>query len=153
MGVDYFPCDGCNELICITGDYHSCNHCTQSFCEECSEKLKHIYICNKCRWQKELCNCSEKQTRIPTWLHGRRNIKKLYLCDLCVDGRGPSNKNLIEFLFLKAGFKSRPEAEKAYFTANNEISTRVVVKNQDGPVKFVEVDRYGPEEDDPFPMI
>jgi hypothetical protein len=141
MGVEYFPCNGCNGVICDAGDYHTCEHCgRQTFCEECSENLKHIYVCTKCHCQEELCKCENC------------DIEKFYLCDQCVNGRGPPNNNLIEFLLTKAGFKNRTEAEKAYFTAKNETPTRVVVKNQNGQVKFVDVDRYGPEEDDPSTM-
>ena len=138
MGVDYFPCDRCGEVISDAGDYYRCSQCPQVFCDECKESVKHIYVCQKCHCSQSLCKCD------------LREVKAFYLCDLCVDGRGPPNNSLIEFLLTKAGFKNLTEAEQAYFSAKEIIPKRTVIKNQDGQVKFVKVDRYGPETDDSF---
>lgn len=40
MGVDYFPCAGCQEIICDCGEFYVCQICSDYFCPECYKKLR-----------------------------------------------------------------------------------------------------------------
>ena len=41
MGVDYFPCHGCDEIICDCGDFKRCEFCNNSYCSlQCGEMIK-----------------------------------------------------------------------------------------------------------------
>ena len=39
MGVGYFPCDECNEVICDVGDFFSCDDCEKILCTICIDKI------------------------------------------------------------------------------------------------------------------
>lgn len=38
MGVDYFPCKGCQEIICDCGEFYRCE--CSSFCVDCFKELE-----------------------------------------------------------------------------------------------------------------
>lgn len=140
MGVDYFPCSSCKTVICDAGDYGTCDNCYDSFCEDCADETKSVYFCSRCEKHQNDCKCSREE----------RDIEQHYLCTKCVDGRGPSSGNLIAFLIEKAGFDNYTETVKAYYASKGQIPTRTVIKKEDGKVVFVEVDRYGSEDDYDF---
>lgn len=138
MGNDYFPCTNCKEIICDAGDYYSCDQCGDSFCEQCSDDLCTFYKCQNCEHPESTCQCE------------KRDIETIYLCDDCITGDRPKKRDLIDFLVLKAGFKNQEEVEKAYYAAKNIVPKRIVVKKVNEKMEFVEVDRWGLEEDDLF---
>jgi hypothetical protein len=42
MGVDFFPCGTCDEVICDVGPYERCS-CGDRICEECYKEQKDKY--------------------------------------------------------------------------------------------------------------
>lgn len=40
MGVDYFSCSGCQEIICDAGEFYICESCSSYFCADCFCKLE-----------------------------------------------------------------------------------------------------------------
>lgn len=64
MGVDFFPCDYCEDTICDAGDFVSCNECGRSWCDErCGAHggLK-FQRCDDCETDDEAeeCGCLEE---------------------------------------------------------------------------------------------
>lgn len=52
MGVEFYPCAGCNEVWCDCGDFFSCSTCESTFCsEECGGRQ--VIKAGEKRWQDE----------------------------------------------------------------------------------------------------
>ena len=103
MGVDYFPCRECGEVICDAGDYDHCYACEKPLCQGCAEvKPEFVVVCQKCEhaFNQCRCGCSCEQSM------------RLIFCTKCSQPARPSRKNLLAFLLKQTGL-SLAQAEAA----------------------------------------
>ena len=79
MGVDYFPCHNCKNIICDLGFHFRCD-CSKLYCEECAEIFQKKYpipddlLVEMDKYDLFKCYHCDKQSRIITI---RDKIKKL----------------------------------------------------------------------------
>lgn len=82
MGVEYFPCDGCGEIICDAGYFWYCI-CRKMYCQDCfTEQMKKFPCPEELQdyWDKTnknmlyRCNCCDEETQVNII---RAKIKKL----------------------------------------------------------------------------
>lgn len=72
MGVDYFKCHGCDEVINDHGDYPRCELCRHRYHDEdCGEMIldkNDEFVCSNCQNECEFCN---------------KNMNVVVLCEKC----------------------------------------------------------------------
>jgi len=110
MGVDYFPCDECEEIICDAGDYYRCENCSNHLCVRCGDDASKIRICRRCKH----CNCNCKPYEMDI----------LVLCNTCTTFSSPKKSLLINFLIKQAGYSNLSEAETAYWKSIDQNPVR-----------------------------
>lgn len=98
MGVDFFPCNSCKEIICDVGDYIYCEECGRTWCdEECGEHDRLI-----------LTPCDDCDTEEEAEEHGCGE----YVCGYCRNVMA-TDKELLDYVLKKLGI-SKSELTNEY---------------------------------------
>lgn len=120
MGVEYFPCHTCNEIICDAGDFGSCEICENVLCIDCVKKYKreHCEDCGKlpdqCICIDEKCDCGEKDCEECQDGPLPRLFITQVICKFC-DHLDVTDAVLLKFLLKKLKM-SKKEAKKEYLS-------------------------------------
>lgn len=74
MGVDYYNCDGCKEIIPDCGDYERCDTCSAFFCTDCGNNPD-----IKWKWgENDMCiEC----TKLPSRINISKSKLLVWICE------------------------------------------------------------------------